>query len=196
MIEYIKWVEAMFSGISPYTHEQAIAAVRSFMDKHGRFDYLSPEPLSFLGQGDVIGQLPFYYVNAKNERRKLDSYGMLLSNTCDAENDEFILFSPLLPLSSYADYKQGTINIATVKANCYTSLLYIPDFPLDDYVVDLSIANAFSREMITRLLGIGTIRKRSSLSLKGFYFFLSKLTVHLMRPEAAAASDQRGSLAS
>lgn len=184
MIEYMSWVKEMFPSISPYTHQMALSSVNDFIKNHGSINYITPAPLPFLAQGDVINNLVFCYMSDNGEFVEINSPGMLLSNTCNADidnGDNTILFAPLIPLSAY---EEGGFNKDTIIRNRYTGLLYFFEPPLKDYVVDLTIITAYSRKLTLKAIDCEKFVKICSLSLKGYYFFLSKLTVHLMRPES------------
>lgn len=188
MIEYMSWVKEMFPSISPYTHQMAMSSVREYIKNHGSIDYIAPSPLPFLAQGDILKDMFFWHISDSGELIEINSPGILLSNTCDAENDDLILFSPLIAITAF---EENGFNKDAIVMNHYTSLLYLPEPPLKDYVVDLSVATSYNRELIMSSINSQKLNKISSLSLKGYYFFLSKLTVHLMRPEACDANFER-----
>lgn len=188
MIHYMNWVKEMFPSISPYTHENALASIKDFLIKRGHVDFLMPTPLPFLAQGDAVSDIPFYYFTKDGDLISLKTAGIVLSTTCDCENDDRILVSPVIPIS---DYEQNGFDRGAITKNLYTGLLYIPDMALREFVVDLTIINSFNRKLVNDAIERGSITKTASLSLKGFYFFLSKITVHLMRPEDIGANSER-----
>lgn len=182
MIDFMNWVKEMFPSISPYTHEMAMASIKDFMKKHGTVNFLMPTPLDFLAQGDVISPMFFNYIDDEGNLVELKRPGILLSNTCDADRENAnILFAPLIQLSEYV--KDG-FNEVSITKNLYTDLFYIPDPPLSEYVIDFSIINSIKRDLIARALENGSMKKLSSFNIKGYYFMLSKITVHMMRPES------------
>ncbi|WP_342570650.1 hypothetical protein MKY85_20630 [Paenibacillus sp. FSL R5-0749] len=185
----MKFVEELFPSISPYTREEVKRSIRQFetLGRHTKF--CLAQPFEFLSQGDIIGNIPFVRFNEKGEQSTLSTKGMLISNTCDAENDDSILFAPLVPLSKI------TGDIHAMKNNLNYRLLYIPDADLDDYIVDLSLVNSYSRKLIEGGMTAGKIQKFSSLNKLGYYLFLSKLTVHMMRPEDSGVQSMRTDIA-
>lgn len=189
LTDFVKFVEELFPSISPYTREEVKRSIRQFetLGRHTKF--CLAQPFEFLSQGDIIGNIPFVRFNEKGEQSTLSTKGMLISNTCDAENDDSILFAPLVPLSKI------TGDIHAMKNNLNYRLLYIPDADLDDYIVDLSLVNSYSRKLIEGGMTAGKIQKFSSLNKLGYYLFLSKLTVHMMRPEDSGVQSMRTDIA-
>lgn len=190
MNEFIALVHEMFPSIQPYTAEKALRAVQdNFKDKR-QMEFCTSFPFEFLAQGDIFSEMPFTYTDDEGYDRTLTSKGILLSNTCDSERDEFILFAPLLPIETYISKGMDRANIEN---NMYTKLLFIPSRVIGNQVVDLSIINAFQRTLIIKLMEVGKLSKEATLNLWGYYLFLSKLTVHLMRPEDVEANRSRAS---
>lgn len=190
MNEFIALVQEMFPSISPYTAEKALSAIsENFKDKRN-MEFCTSRPFDFLAQGDIFSGMIFSYTDENGEDRSLPAKGILLSNTCDSERDEFILFAPMLPIETYTS--QG-MDKASIENNKYTKLLFIPSRVIDNHVVDLSVVNAFSRKLILKLLDREMVTKDATLNLWGYYLYLSKLTVHLMRPEDMEANSSRAS---
>ena len=190
MNEFIALVQELFPSISPYTAEKALKAIsENFKDKR-QMEFCTSYPFEYLAQGDIISSIPFTFTDEYGNDRTLNAKGFLLSNTCDAENDEFVLFSPVLPVEVYT--QQG-LDRHNIENNKYTKLLYIPSRIIANHVVDFSIVNPFPRNLIVRLIDEGRISKVATLNLWGYYLFLSKLTVHFMRPEDIEVNNSRAS---
>lgn len=186
--EFITFVEKMFP-MDPYVAEQARVAIRQFeLSKERRtenplYNFFLPTPISHLSQGDIIGgNVPFELEDPDTgEIMVYRGPGILLSNTCDAERDSYIVISPLLPLEEM--YRGRKKDFST---NLTYNLLYFPDSNFSDYVIDLTIMNTFSRKVIT-----DNYHTVASLNQFGYYLFLCKLTVQLMRPEDEGVHIQR-----
>jgi hypothetical protein len=185
--EFISFVEELFPSISPYTKEQVKQAIRQFNESGQQYKFCMHQPLEFLSQGDVIETLPFIRYDDQGNQMILKTKGILLSNTCDADNDDTIVFAPLLPID-----KLG-IDRSAITSNLIYRFLYIPDAPLLGYVVDFSLINSFSKTLIEKGLKQGRLAKLASLNQFGYYLFLCKLTVHLMRPEDERVQADRAS---
>lgn len=69
--------------------------------------------------------------------------------------------------------------------------MYIPDGSLIDYYVDFEIMNTYSRDLIMSGLSDNRLSRIASFNQIGFYFFIVKLTVYLMRKEDAGTLSDR-----
>ncbi len=175
--EFVSFVEELFPSITPYTKEQVRQAIRQFEQSGQQYKYCMHEPVSYLAQGDIVDALPFIKYDEKGNQSLLKTKGILLSNTCDAENDDVVVFAPLLPIDKIK------LERSVVTSNLIYRFLYIPDSNLLDYVVDMSLINSFSKNLIETGIVQNKLNKVASLNQFGYYLFLCKLTVHLMRPE-------------
>lgn len=181
MNNFISFVEGLFP-IDPYIAKQAHLAIKQFELKKERedvtrplYNFFLPNPLDYLAQGDIIDSLPFELENPDTgELIEHTAPGLVISNTCDSERDPYIVISPLLSMDiMYGDRKKD------FNTNLTFNLLYFPDSRFSEYVVDLTIMNSFSRRIVSKY------SKIASLNQFGYYLFLCKLTVQLMRPEAS-----------
>ncbi|MGM8366493.1 hypothetical protein ACLIBG_13590 [Virgibacillus sp. W0181] len=178
--EFITFVEKMFP-MDPYTAEKARTAIRQFELKKASegegqslYQFFMPTPFPYLSQGDIIDNVPFQLEDPDTGEIMLyRGPGMLLSNTCDAERDPYIVISPLLELDKM--YGKRKKDFST---NLTYNLLYFPDSRFSNYIIDLTIMNTFSRKIILQ-----NYETTASLNQIGYYLFLCKLTVQLMRPE-------------
>lgn len=180
-------MQELFPAINPYTAEQAKRAMLQFYSTGNKCACFMYRPLKHLAQGDIIENLPFRIYDHEGNEHSFLTKGLLLSNTCDAANDESILFAPLLPLNELSADKNALIK------NQNFRLLYFPDSVLSDFAVDLSIINSYNKEIINNSIETGRLQKILSLNDFGYYLFLSKLTVHLMRPEDIGVQNARES---
>lgn len=178
MNEFIDFVTEVFPSIHPYTKEQVKASIQQFEKSGVQRNFSMHSALPYLAQGDIFGDLiPFIKQDKNGELSVLKAKAILLSNTCDSERDDILIFAPLIPIKSLDMDEQA------VKSNQIYRLLYFPDPLIEEYVVDLSLLNSFSRVMFENKLREGKFSKIMSLNDLGYYLFLCKLTVHLMRPE-------------
>lgn len=183
--EFIDLTVELFPSISPYTAERAKQAVRQFEREGGTFNCTLPASFEVLTQGDIVDKLPFIIYNEDGTQRSYKTRGLMLSNTCDAENDSTVVFASLLPINEL------NLDPATIRRNKYYRLLFFPDSNLIDYVVDLSIINSFSKDLIVNSLRENRINKLFSLDTFGWYLLITKLTVHFMRPENDVIQNRR-----
>jgi hypothetical protein len=174
---YIDFVQALFPNISPYVKDNAKESIRQFYINKKEFLCFTGNCMPQLGQGDIIGSLPFHYYNDAGDENEYITDGLVLSNSCDVENDHQILIAPFIPINSLK------LDAANLKNNLYYSLLYFPDYRYSNSVADLSLISPFSKNLILNKLADGMITKKYSLNLIGYYLLISKITVHLLRPE-------------
>jgi hypothetical protein len=177
--QFISFVEGLFP-IDPYIAQQAHHAIKQFELKEKEkdnprplYNYFLSSPLEYLAQGDIIADLPFELEHPETgEIMELIAPGIIISNTCDSERDPYIVISPLLSMDEmYGNRKKD------FSTNLTFNLLYFPDSRFSEYVVDLTIMNSFSRKIVQGY------PKLASLNQFGYYLFICKLTVQLMRPE-------------
>lgn len=177
MQEFIDFVHEIFPSIQPYTKEQVKKAIKQFEQNGDLYQFFTTNSLAYLGQGDIIETLPFRTYDKTGEESIYHTKGILLSNTCDCENDNSLVFSPLLPLGKfYGGEGRFTQNLTY-------NLLYFPDTSLSEYIVDFGIMNTFPKNPIEERLKNGRLKKVASLNKFGYYLLLTKLSVHLLRPE-------------
>lgn len=174
---FIEFVSDLFPSISPYTKEKVKESLKQFELKGVQLKYSMHNSLPHLAQGDVFEELPFYKQDQFGNLNIFKTKAILLSNTCDAERDDVLLFAPLIKISDI------DMDIAALKSNQIYRLLHFPDPSLSEYVVDFSIINSFSRQLIETKLTNSGINKVLSLNDFGYYLFLAKMTIYLMRPE-------------
>lgn len=174
---FIDFAHELFPSISPYTKENVKEAIKQFEAKGRKFNFFLYDSLEYLSQGDIIGELPFTYYTSDGKVRKFKSMGLLLSNTCDAENDDTIIFAPLIPINDF----DGDPTI--ILKNMNYRLLHFPDKEFHDYVVDFGLMNSYSTKLIGQSIESKKLNKIASLNDIGYYLFLCKLTVHFLRPE-------------
>lgn len=182
---FVDFVHQLFPSINPYTKEKVKESLRQFERTGIKQNFFLPEPFAYLAQGDIVDELPFFLTDSNGNELLYKTKAMLISNTCDAENDKQIIFSPLYRIDEI------DMNVEQLKRNQNYSMLYIPEELTSEYFIDLSCMNSFSRLGIEAILKSGKLRKLASLNSFGYYLFLSKLTVHFMRPEDSGVNKQR-----
>lgn len=185
--DFIDFVTQLFPSINPYTKKQVKESIKQFETEGRMLKYTMHSPLSHLAQGDIFGEeIPFVRQDSEGNLGSFRTKAILLSNTCDSERDDLLIFAALIPLSSLSESLRETI-----KQNKIYRYLYIPDSIISDYVIDFSLLNSFSRELFNRKLDDKVFTKTLSLNDLGYYMFLCKLTIHLMRPEDADVQSDR-----
>lgn len=177
MEEFIDFVDSLCPSIPPDVKEKAKAAIQDFRNMRGTVNYLMSNPLDVLSQGDIISKVPFMYYDSNGEEKRFTALGMVITTSCDIDNDNRLTVVPVLPLQQYL----GDDNI--IKKNLTLSYMYIPDIKMEDYFIDFSLMNTYDKNLIIKGIESNRIQRYASLSQIGFYFFIAKLTVFLMRRE-------------
>lgn len=178
--ELINFTDALFPSISPYTRDNVRKAIKQFYDEGKQLNCFLSTPLEYLAQGDIVSELPFIFFDENGEEFSLKTDGIILSNTCDCERDNNILIAPFI------DFSNIDKDIQSLKGNTSYGYLYFPDNTYENFVVDFTMTTSFSRKLISN-----KFQKISSLNGYGYYLFLIKLTVYLMRPEDAGVKEYR-----
>lgn len=78
-----------------------------------------------------------------------------------------------------------------MKKNRVIDYMYIPDGSMMGRFVDFEIMNTFNKDLILHGLESGKLRRIASLNQLGYYFFVIKVTVYLLRKEDADTQKER-----
>lgn len=183
--DFIDFVDEVYPSLAYDVKEKAKKAVRDFEEMNGPHTFLMWDNLGELSQGDVLSEIPFYYFDEEGQQKVFKARAMVLSMSCDIENNDMILLAPVLKLS---DYMADTSSIVHNRTLTY---LYYPDDKLKDYYTDFSYASTYSSSFIQDLLKAGRLSKIASLNQIGYYMFLCKLSVFFTRREDSLTQKDR-----
>lgn len=184
--EFIDFVTELFPCIQPYTKENIKKAISQFQLCGKTINTTLFTPLNDLSQGDILEGIRFYKLNSSGNLDITNPMnGMILSNTCDCSRDENIVIAPFIRMDNISKSRQALQNNVTY------GYLYLPDNKFNNEVVDFSLVNSFNRNIILKGLELGKINKKASLNDFGYYLFLCKLTIYLMRPEDEGIQEDR-----
>lgn len=175
--EFIEFVDSVLPSVPMGTKEGVQEAIAQFEKDGEQIKYLTLNPLSELSQGDVISAVPFYYFDEKGNQQVFKSDALVLSTSCHIDQKDKLVLVPVMPLKAY----EG--NLVELKKNKVIDFMYIPDGNLVDMFVDFEIMNTFSKDLIMAGIKNERIHRVASLNQIGYYFFVIKLTVYLMRRE-------------
>jgi len=182
-IRFESLIKELFPSITESTKEQIKSAIKQF-NVHPQLLYQSISDETIY-QGDIIKEIQFVTLISYNKYSKKTLSGMLISNTCDYVNRELILIAPIYPFNYIKDRYKNRSFVESLKMNTIYDKFYLPNYKKDnDYVVDFSGINSVKADYLLDSIKNNKITKIMSLSQYGFYFFLTKLTVYLMRREA------------
>lgn len=148
-----------------------------------------------IAQGDILKGLNAGFwdfdasTNKPKFRKKENIFGIVLTTTCDNERNDYLSFVPLFESDQYFSKikdKDGSLkdSIDSIKKNTVTTLLFLPATNnIPSLIGDFSLCISMTRNFLDNLRKQGKIQKAQTLTMQGYYFFLAKLTLHLMRPE-------------
>ncbi|GHV83364.1 hypothetical protein AGMMS50212_07070 [Spirochaetia bacterium] len=174
---YIDFVASLFPSISTNIKESAKESILQFYTRHKEFPCFTDDNIADINQGDILKNIPFRIYNQNGEEMEYINDGLVISNSCDIENDDQILIAPFFPIQSL------NIDITALKNNIYYKLIYFPDKRYADKVADFSLMSPFPKKLLLNKISTGKVTKLFSLNLIGYYLLISKITVHLLRPE-------------
>jgi hypothetical protein len=144
-------------------------------------DFFATQLPASVCQGDVLGPLPLLWYDTDGLRYEEDVLAMLISPSCDYDNDAIALFAPCFPLSRF----EGAGFYASIIAQEKAALFYLaPTLRREGLVVDLSNIQPYPTSAVIAGLQTGSIGRVSSFTTLGYVGMMLKLTHHLLRPEA------------
>lgn len=178
--EFIDFVDSVLPSVDPEAKDKAKAAITQFQQEGNRFEYLLPSSLPELSQGDIISEIKFSYFKEDGSQHIYKARGMVISTSCHIDQKEVLNIVPIFPLDFFAGDENAKKELM---ANRIFDYMYFPENMLKDYYVDFSKVNTYSKRLIMDGIKNERIKRLFSLSQIGFYLFIIKLTVFLMRKE-------------
>lgn len=185
---FLDYCSALFPSIDPYTKEGAKRALEQYKDSFQTDSLTLSTPSDVFLQGDIFTEMPFFYCDEDGEQSVLTLKAQLISNTCDATRDERVLFAGVFPLKEFESEGKGKLD--AIKSNKTYKLFYIQGHE-EEYVIDFSLINSVPLSIFYRLIQEKHLKRIISLSQIGYFIFITKLTVFLMRPEDENANSSR-----
>lgn len=96
-------------------------------------------------------------------------------------------------MTPLTEYSTNQANVDAVKSNINFEYLYFPDTDISDSFVNFGLITSVSREAFQRFVDAGKSERIASLNPTGYFLFITKLTVFLMRPEDSDVYASRSS---
>jgi len=188
-ISFLNLMTELFPNITKETSSKLYRLIRR---KEYYLNWIfSRRHLDVLCQGDVIEKLSISFMSSDEKIIKKDTLAILINNTCEMQDEDrrnqFISIIPIYPFHEYIQHFKDIPNYQNdVKDNVITDKFFVGQIPGEDkeYIADLSLLSTISTEYLHNELEKGRKKKIASLSENGYYYFLAKLTLHLMRPES------------
>lgn len=188
---FVDLMRETFPNITPETGTKLHQLIRK-KDRYLNWLFAT-SALEYLSQGDVLEEVPFLVLKEDGKALKQKLSVMILNNTCDLQWDnsdprsKYTSIVPLFLCNQYLKPFKDTHNYEVdLKNNVITSKFYISSPPgyERDYIVDFSLICSIDTQYLQNGIQQGTLKKVASLSVNGYYYFLAKLTLHLMRSES------------
>lgn len=183
--ELIDFVDSILPAVPMDTKEGLQAAISQFEKEGHQIKYMTSIPLSQLSQGDVISKIPFIYFDENGNQKQFKSEALVLSTSCHIDQKDKLVLVPVLPLEGFKG------NLTELKKNKIIDYMYIPDADMDNRFIDFEIMNTFSKDIIIQGLNNGKLMRIASFNQVGYYLFIIKLTVYLMRREDSGTLQER-----
>lgn len=183
--EFIDFVDSVLPAVSPDFRNGAKKAITQFEKNGEQIKYLTINPVNQLSQGDIISKVPFCFFEIDGKQKTFVSDALVLSTSCHIDQKNRMVLVPVLPLDSF----KGKIN--DLKNNTVFDYMYIPDGIMLDKFVDFEIMNTYNKDLILNGIQNDKIKRIGSLNQIGYYFFVVKLTVYLMRKEDSETLQER-----
>lgn len=177
LTEFINFVDSVLPAVSPDCKDEAKAAILQFEKEGHQIKYLTLNPLEYLSQGDIISKLPFNYFDKDGKQKIFTADGLVLSTSCHIDQKKYITLVPVLPLEGFNG------NVEELQKNTIYDYMYIPDNTMADKFINFEIMNTYNKELVVEGMRAKKIKRICSLNQIGYYLFIIKLTVYLMRKE-------------
>ena len=185
---FVDFVQSLFPSISPYIEAETKHSLEQFYKNGKTFECYNPSVLEGICQGDIIENVSLIRVSEDGEITQAVRTVIVLSNSCDIENDDYIVVAPFF---SFKEVNFNKSKIEEMKLNKFYGKLYFPDVSEEPMFADFSFAQSLPKRYFQESLKNNTMKILHSLNLVGYYLFLCKLTIHFMRPENADLQNER-----
>lgn len=175
--KFIDFVDSVLPYVSPEAKDAAKEAILQFKKAGDIPSYMMYAPLEQLSQGDIISKVAFAYFSEDGSQEMFSADALVLSTSCHIDNKDKIILVPVLPLNCF----EGNLN--DLKSNMVFDYMYIPDMIMADKFINFEYMNTYSKTLILNGVANNKIKRIGSLNQLGYYLFIIKLTVYLMRKE-------------
>lgn len=177
--EFIDFVNSVLPSVSPDFRDGAKAAISQFEKDGNKANYLTAGLLPELSQGDIISKVLFAYFEENGELKTFAADAMVISTSCHIDQKDKLLIVPVFPISSFSG------NLVELKKNMVFDFMYLPDSSMSEQYICFNLMTSYDKRLICNGIENGKIKRIASLNQLGYYFFIIKLTVYLMRKEDA-----------
>lgn len=175
--EFIDFVDSVLPSVSPDLRDGAKEAILQFEKTGEQLKYMTLSPLEQLSQGDILSKVPFSYFEADGSQKTFVTDALVLSTSCHIDQKERIILVPVFSIEGFNG------SVFDLKKNTIFDYMYIPDDIMADKFIDFEYMNTYSKKLIVGAIESNKIKRIGSLNQLGYYLFIVKLTVYLMRKE-------------
>ncbi len=177
--EFINYSYQLFPNIDSSIKQSLSDALQQF--DITKFNWFSSNDLGGINQGDILDNIPFVSQEENGKINIFQTKGMVISNSCDVDNDSEIILAPLIPYADSRDFNDNQKK--DILNNKYYAKMCLSYSEIDNYYINLAGMQNFNKRFIIKLIEEKKIKLEYSLSQFGWYFLLTKLTIHFMRME-------------
>lgn len=185
---FIDFVTSLFPSINPYIQEQTKHSLEQFYEHGKTFECYNNKKLEGICQGDIIENVNVPIIGLDGSISSAIRTVLIISNSCDIENDDYILIAPFY---SFDEIGFSKSQITELKNNRFFGKMYFPDISEEEIFADFSYIQSMPKHYLENGIKTNKMRIKHSLNLVGFYLLLCKLTIHFMRPEDKQLQSER-----
>lgn len=170
---FFDWVKKALPSISYSQTESVKESINQFYKDGKTIDCIT-NVLDNISQGDIFDNVPFMFISKDGDFHVNKLSAMIISNTCDITRKEYVLFAPIIKYDGTND---------DIKQNKFYEYMYIGDYHNEEVFVDFGRIMSLKRSILVKELNDNRLIRTKSLNRIGYYLFIIKLTVYLLRPE-------------
>lgn len=191
--DFIDFATSVFPSVDSSKSQIAKQALRKLVNGNPRQPNQLEHELNYVNllqscqdndliQGDILGQVKFFHIDDEGSLFEKSSFAIILTNTCDIENDDLLILSVCYPETEFFS-AFSHLNEYEIKQNKIGNYFYIYKSSGMSYICDLSHCTTYSKILVQTLIKDKKLQKHETLTQVGWYILLLKLTFHFMRPE-------------
>jgi len=185
----IELANELFPAISQEVTDGAKIAMEQFNKNGKKLNFTTNNSLEELSQGDVITNVGFCYYDDYGNQFTFKSSGMVLSTSCHIDQKEKLLICPVFSQNEFCGNNQ---ELQSNKIFQYMYLHSQNNSTMGHYA-DFSIVNTFNKQLIFNGIENKKMDRLISLNQIGYYVFITKLSIYLMRVEDSDTQKNRDS---
>ena len=160
--EFIDFVDSVLPNVPKDTENAAKYAIEQFEKDGEKIKYLTLKPLNDLSQGDIISNIPFYYIDSEGYAQYFISEAMVISTSCHIDQRDRLVLAAVFPLSKF------NRNVDELKKNQIYNYMYISDGEMQDKYICFDYLTSIDKEMILKSIENGKIKRLESLNQMGY----------------------------